>query len=323
MMQFYKKRDFSSLISDTFVFFKENGKNYFKNYILINGLLLILLVVIVAFGYRELFGQIFGGNSNGQNYYFEAYFQENRFMLIFISLVVFVLFLAVSVISYSYPILYMKRLSETGNKNIKADEILSDLKNNLGRFFKFFLGLIFIVTPAAFFILGISYLLVLIIIGFFLILILMPAIMNTVNFLMYDYFHTKKTFFQSLSFALRSQFSYQNGREKSPFWKYWGSTTVIYLIIQTITSVFTLIPVIIIFATLYTVPQENGTLQENPFTGSLGILFFAMYGVSLLVSFLLMNIIYINAGFQYYDSRTDLHRNVDLSEIDTIGSHEI
>ena len=323
MMQFYKKRDFGTLISDTFLFFKENGKNYFKNYILINGLFLILLIVIIAFGYRELFGQIFGGNSEGQSYYFEAYFQENRIMLILISLIVFILFLAVSMISYSYPILYMKRLSETGNKNIKADEILSDLKNNMGRFFKFFLGLIFIVTPAAFFILGISYILVLIIIGFFLLLLIMPALMNSVNFLMFDYFHTKKSFFQSLSYALRAQFSYQSGREKSPFWKYWGSTTIIYLIIQTVTSVFTLIPIIIIFATMYTVPQNTGNFQENPFTGSMGIIFFAVYGVSLLVSFLLMNIIYINAGFQYYDSRTDLHRNVDLTEIDTIGSHEI
>lgn len=323
MQQFYKKRDFGTLISDTFLFFKENGKNYFKNYILINGLLLILLVVIIAFGYRELFGQIFGGNSAGQNYYFEAYFQENRFMLIFVSMIVFILFLAVSMISYSYPILYLKRLSETGNKNIKADEILSDLKNNVGRFFKLFLGLIFIVTPAAFFILGISYLLILIIIGFFLLLLIMPALMNSVNFLMFDYFHTKKSFFKSLSYALRSQFSYPNVREKSPFWKYWGSTTVIYLIIQTVTSVFTLIPIILIFTTMYTVPRASGTLQENPFSGPMGILFFAVYGVSILISFLLMNIIYINAGFQYYDSRTDLHRGVDLTEIDTIGSHEI
>ena len=89
------------------------------------------------------------------------------------------------------------------------------------------------------------------------------------------------------------------------------------------TSVFTLIPVVMIFATMYTVPQGSGNIQENPFVGSMGILFFAMYGLSLLVSFLLMNIIYINAGFQYYDSRTDLHRSVDLTEIDTIGSHEI
>ena len=322
MMQFYKKRDFGTLISDTFLFFKENGKNYFKNYILINGLLLILLVVIIAFGYRELFGQIFGGNSEGQNYYFEAYFQENRFMLIFVSMIVFILFLAVSMISYSYPILYMKRLSETGNKNIKADEILSDLKNNMGRFFKFFLGLIFIVTPAAFFILGISYILVLIIIGFFLLLLIMPALMNSVNFLMFDYFNTKKGFFESLSYAVRAQFSYKNGREKSPFWKYWGSTIVMYFFIQTIASIFTMIPMMFIFGGMMTIP-ETGDLQQNPFEGPMGIFIFILYGVSLLFSFLMINVIFVNSGLQYYDSRTDLHRNIDLSEIDTIGTHEI
>ena len=321
-MQFYQKRDFGSLISDTFTFFKENGKNYFKNYILINGLLLILLVVLVVFGYRELFSQLLGSNTQGQNYYFEAYFQENKWMLILVTMSVFIIFLAVSMISYTYPILYMKRLSETGNKNITTDEILSDLKNNLGRFFKLFIGLLFIVTPIAFVLIGFTYLLILILIGLFLLVLVLPTIMNVVNFLMYDYFHTKKSFFKSLSYALRSQFSYPNGREKSPFWKYWGSTIVIYLVIQTITSIFTVIPMVILIATTFTIPQENGDLQQNPFTGSMGIFFLLIYAVSLLLSFLMMNILYVNAGFQYYDSRTDLHRNVDLSEIDTIGTHE-
>lgn len=321
-MQFYQKRDFGSLISDTFTFFKENGKNYFKNYILINGLLLILLVVLVVFGYRELFSQLLGSNTQGQNYYFEAYFQENKWMLILVTMSVFIIFLAVSMISYTYPILYMKRLSETGNKNITTDEILSDLKNNLGRFFKLFIGLLFIVTPIAFVLIGFTYLLILILIGLFLLVLVLPTIMNVVNFLMYDYFHTKKSFFKSLSYALRSQFSYPNGREKSPFWKYWGSTIVIYLVIQTITSIFTVIPMVILIATTFTIPQENGDLQQNPFTGSMGIFFLLIYAVSLLLSFLMINILYVNAGFQYYDSRTDLHRNVDLSEIDTIGTHE-
>ena len=321
-MQFYQKRDFGSLISDTFTFFKENGKNYFKNYILINGLLLILLVVLVVIGYRELFSQLLGSNTQGQNYFFEAYFQENKWMLILVTMAVFIIFLAVSMISYTYPILYMKRLSETGNKNITTDEILSDLKNNLGRFFKLLIGLLFIVTPIAFVLIGFTYLLILILIGLFLLVLVLPTIMNVVNFLMYDYFHTKKSFFKSLSYALRAQFSYPNGREKAPFWKYWGSTIVIYLVIQTITSIFTVIPMVIMIATTFTIPQENGDLQQNPFNGSMGVFFLLIYAVSLLLSFLMMNILYVCAGFQYYDSRTDLHRNVDLSEIDTIGTHE-
>ena len=322
MMQFYQKRDFGQFISDTFAFFKEHGKNYFKNYLLINGILLILMVIIFVFGYQELFSQMMGSNTSGQNYYFEAYFQENSAILILVSTIVFILFLAVTMVSYSYPILYLKRLTETGNKNIKADDILSDLKNNIGRFLILFLGLFFIVTPLAMIVFGLTVVLMFILIGFFLLILLGPALMNVVNFLMFDYFNTKKGFFESLSYAVRAQFSYKNGREKSPFWKYWGSTIVMYFIIQVVASIFTMIPMMFIFGGMMTIP-ESGELQQNPFEGSMGIVFFLFYGVSLLFSFLMINVIFVNSGLQYYDSRTDLHRNVDLSEIDTIGTHEI
>ena len=321
MMQFYQKRSFGAFISDTFAFFKEHGKNYFKNYILINGILLILMVVIFVFGYRELFSQMFGSNIGGQNYYFEAYFQENQAMLILVSTIVFILFLAVMMVSYSYPILYLKRLSETGNKNIKADEILSDLKSNIGRFLKLFLGLFFIVTPLVMIVFGLSVVLMFILIGFFLMILLGPALMNVVNFLMFDYFNTKKGFFESLGYAVRAQFSYKNGREKSPFWKYWGSTIVLYFIIQTVASIFTMIPMMLIFAGAMTTPRIS-QLQQNPLEGPMGIFVFIVYGLSLLFSFLMINVIFVNSGLQYYDSRTDLHRAVDLSEIDTIGTHE-
>ncbi|QBO57346.1 DUF4013 domain-containing protein [Chryseobacterium salivictor] len=322
MMQFYQKRDFGTFISDTFAFFKEHGKNYFKNYLLINGILLILMVLIFVLGYRELFSQMMGSNTSGQNYYFEAYFQENQTMLIFVSTIVFILFLAVTMVSYSYPILYLKRLTETGDKNIKADDILSDLKSNIGRFLKLFLGLLFIVTPLAMIVFGLSVMLMFILIGFLLIFLVGPTLMNIVNFLMFDYFNTRKGFFESLSYAVRAQFSYRNGREKSPFWKYWGSTVVMYLIIQTVSSIFTMIPMMIIFGGMMTVPQ-SGELQQNPFEGTMGIFIFIIYGISLLFSFLMINVIFVNSGLQYYDSRTDLHRNLDLSEIDTIGSNEI
>ncbi|MGA9213231.1 DUF4013 domain-containing protein [Kaistella sp.] len=322
MMQFYQKRDFGTFISDTFGFFKEHGKNYFKNYLLINGILLILMVLIFVIGYRELFSQILGSNTSGQNYYFQAYFQENQAMLILVSTIVFFLFLAVTMVSYSYPILYLKRLSETGDKNIKADDILSDLKSNIGRFLKLFLGLFFIVTPLAMIVFGLSVMLMFILIGFLLIFLVGPTLMNIVNFLMFDYFNTRKGFFESLSYAVRAQFSYKNGREKSPFWKYWGSTIVMYLIIQTVSSIFTMIPMMFVFGGMMTVPQ-SGELQQNPFEGPMGIFIFIIYGISLLFSFLMINVIFVNSGLQYYDSRTDLHRNLDLSEIDTIGTNEI
>ena len=318
-MEFYKKRDFGSLISDTFLFFKENGKNYFKNYFLINGLLLILLMVIVVFGYREIFSQMFGGNMNGENYYFEQYFQENAAVLIIVGIFIFLLLMAVSVMNYSYPIFYLKRLSETGNKEIKADEILGDMKRNGKRLFFLFLGLFFIVTPLALIIIGISYLLILILIGLVILIFVLPCLMNVVNFIMYDYLNTKKGFFESLSYGLRSQFSYKSQRERSPFWKYWGSTLIMYIIIQVITTIFTMIPMFIMMFSVFT-NAKNGSANQNPM-GEMGIMFFVFYGVAILASFILSNIIYVNAGLLYYDSRTDLHRDKNFQEIDSIGAN--
>lgn len=316
MMQFYKKRDFGELIGDTLDFVKRYGKNYFKNYLLINGLLLVMMLVLVTVGYREFFTQLFGGNLGGESFYLESYFQENMGVLITVTILCFILFFAVAIINYSYPILYMKRLSETGNADIKVSDILSDLKQQSGRILKLFLGLMFVVMPLALVLVGFSYVLILILIGILVLFLVVPALSNAINFLMFDYFHTSKGFFASLSYALRAQFSYPDGNHKSPFWKYWGSVVVLYMMINIVSSIFTIIPMVIGFSGVYLYEGDAETSSEPVmFT-----ILFVCYAFAILVSILLTNLIYINAGLMYYDNRTDLHRKENLQEIDTIGN---
>lgn len=315
-MQFYKKRDFGELIGDTLGFVKRYGKNYFKNYLLINGLLLVMMLVLVTVGYREFFMQLFGGNLGGESFYLESYFQENMGVLITVTVLCFILFFAVAIVNYSYPILYMKRLSETGNADIKVSDILSDLKQQSGRILKLFLGLMFVVTPLALVLVGFSYVLILILIGILVLFLVIPALSNAINFLMFDYFHTSKGFFASLSYALRAQFSYPDGNHKSPFWKYWGSVVVLYMMINIVSSIFTIIPMVIGFSGVYLYEGDAETSSEPVmFT-----ILFVCYAFAILFSILLTNLIYINAGLMYYDNRTDLHRKENLQEIDTIGN---
>lgn len=158
-MQFYKKRDFGSFISDTFAFFKLYGKNYFKNFILLNGLLLILTVVVMVVGFREFFGAIFGSNMSGQSYYFEQYFQDNLGLIIIAGIVLFVLSTALMTVNLLFPVFYMKRIAE-GQKEIKTDDIISDFKVNSKKVFIAYFGLTFLVMPVATAIFGFSYLLV-------------------------------------------------------------------------------------------------------------------------------------------------------------------
>lgn len=322
-MQFYKKRDFGNLIGDTFTFVKLYGRNFFRNYLLINGILLIALVAMFVIGYRSIFAQILEGNMQGQSYYFESYFDENPVMLIAGALLFFIIFFGAIMIMYSFPVLYMKRLSETGNRNITADLLLSDLKKNAGKFFIYFFGILLIMLPLMLAFFAMSS--ILFFVGFFLIMLAMPIFVNVNNFTLFDYFHTKRGFFSSLSYAFRSQFSYPDASHGSPFWKYWGSTIIVYMIITIISYIFTLIPMAIFMGAMLTVPDGGAQNLNDPsmfFQGTIGILFFVIYGFSLLFMMLMSNLLYINSGLSYYDSRTDLHRSIDLQEIDTIGNSE-
>lgn len=85
--------------------------------------------------------------------------------------------------------------------------------------------------------------------------------------------------------------------------------------------IFTAIPMMMFFATL-TTTAPDGNFEQNPLQGNFGIVFFVLYGISLLVSFFTSNLLYVNAGLMYYDNRTDLHQKMELAEIDTIGVNE-
>ena len=320
MMQFYKKRDFGALISDTFNFVKLYGKNYFKNYFVINGLLIILMAVLVFFGFRNFFSLIFegiGGNSASIG----RYFLENIMQIIFTFLFIFLVFIMISVVNYSYPVLYLKRLTETGNKNIAVDEIMSDVKKNIGKIFKLFLGFVFIIIPLYLAVYGLSYTVTYRIQGLYLLLFvfLTPVMTNVVNFLIYDYFNRGKGFFSSLSYAIRSQFSYQQYNQKSPFWKYWGTTVILYILQQVVAYALAFILVFIIILSL---GLSLNMSSAETFYITLGLTVMA-YPLIIIISLIMSNFISLCSGLMYYDSRTDLHREMDLTEIDSIGRDEV
>ena len=320
MMQFYKKRDFGALISDTFNFVKLYGKNYFKNYFVINGLLIILMAVLVFFGFKNFFSLIFegiGGNSASIG----RYFLENIMQIIFTFLFIFLVFIMISVVNYSYPVLYLKRLTETGNKNIAVDEIMSDVKKNIGKIFKLFIGFVFIIIPLYLAVYGLSYTVTYRIQGlyFLLFVFLTPVMTNVVNFLIYDYFNRGKGFFSSLSYAIRSQFSYQQYNQKSPFWKYWGTTMILYILQQVVAYALAFILVFIIILSL---GLSLNMSSAETFYITL-VLTVMAYPLIIIISLIMSNFISLCSGFMYYDSRTDLHREMDLTEIDSIGRDEV
>lgn len=321
-MQFYKKRDFATLLGDTLDFFKKFGKNFFKNYLMVNGILMIIITVLLVLFYKNIFGQIMGGNMQGETYLFEEFFQENPVLLIISGVALFLLLLATMLVNYSFPVLYIRRLAQMEDRNIRPDQMLEDIKRIIPKFLIFLLGSIFILAPISFLLMAAGTVLIFVIIGFFLLLLLFPLLLNVINFTLFDSYNTNRGFFGSLSYAVRAQFSYPDSRDGSPFWKYWASTVLIFFIYYILTTVITVIPMAIVMSSIFTLPPEE-LAKGSAFQEAFGISFFVIYGISILVSMVLANLIFVCSALQYYDSRTDLHRKIDFQDIDMIGTGEV
>lgn len=114
---FYKKRDFGMLISDTFVFFRKYAKNFFSNYLLINGALFILIGVIAAF-----------------MFVFYGVYSNNWPLLLLILAVLGVLSAFLVLFVICFPIAYTQLLEKNADgASIKAKELFVVIRKMLPR----------------------------------------------------------------------------------------------------------------------------------------------------------------------------------------------
>ena len=65
VFQLYKKRDFSALMNDTMDFFKQCWKNYFRNYVIVNGALLLLMCVLYFLFFKDMLKNIYTPGAAG------------------------------------------------------------------------------------------------------------------------------------------------------------------------------------------------------------------------------------------------------------------
>ena len=114
---FYKKRNFGMLISDTFVFFRKYAKDFFSNYLLINGALFILIGVIAAF-----------------MFIFYGVYSSNWPLLLLILAVLGVLSAFLVLFIICFPIAYTQLLEKNADRSsIKAKELFVVIRKMLPR----------------------------------------------------------------------------------------------------------------------------------------------------------------------------------------------
>ncbi len=310
MFQLFKKRTFSDYISDTFTFFKENGKHFFTHYFIINGVLLLILLALSYFLFKVYFEVIFSSIGTGAPNFLEDYFNNNIGLIIGIFFIFMIVFLFVSLISYSYPIIYLQLFAKKKGTDFDTREIIQLMKAKLGKMIVFFLVLIGLSFTVGFLFLAIIFALMFIIIGIPLAIILIPALIAMVQISYYDYLNEE--------IGVLEAFGRGFAKLKQNFWPISGATIIMYIIIQTVSTIFIAIPYIFGMVQLFTDVQSQGSPSAETFS-VFGIMMVIVMCISILASFILNNLLIVNSGIIYY-SLKDQNEDISiLSDIDLIG----
>lgn len=315
MSELYKKRQLSDNLGDTFLFFKNYGKNFLKIFFIINGAFLLLFGIIIYFLIKINFELLktSGFENNISKEDFLSYFNNNEGLVFLLIFICFFLFLLLSLFNYSYPVLYLKMLS-TGKKNFVLNTVLAEFTKHLFKLIKFTIGFVFIILPVLMILLIVLFLLCFIIIGIPLLMIGLPTCFTYLNLCFYSYLTDEKRFFESL------RHSYY--LIKIDFWNTVGTSFIMMLIMQFVqaatTMFFYFVGIFIFLASLMGTSDQNHVESIDP--SPLLIAFVTVIVlVFIVISNILNNIIIINQGMIYYS--LEAGNKAESNTIDLIGDH--
>ncbi|HRZ97169.1 MAG TPA: hypothetical protein P5084_06405 [Paludibacter sp.] len=301
--QLYQKRNFNAYINDCIQFFKLFGKNYFKNYITINGALLLVLSALYYFTFRDLFGNMM--HPETANDWLLS--DNNIFLVTILFLLFFLVSIASSILSIGQPIVYVKLFEKTGRNDFTASEILQEILKIAGKIIVFGLISFFILFPVIMVYMLLSMGLSLILVGIPLLIIGFPALMVLSIQALIVYIYEDAGYFEALGKAWKILFS--------NFWHIVGSSIIIYIFVSIVQSAIFMVPYFMMMASFI---SSGSNLDAFEFPPSMVFL----YVLGMVVTYLMLNIFYIQQTLVYYSAIEDIEHLQAISEIDNIGGNE-
>ena len=311
MFQLFKERNFSDYINDTFLFFKVLGKHFFKTYFVVNGGLLLIVTVLIYFLSKVYMDFVFSIASGGipQANGMGSYITNNIGVIITVFVAVMLFFLFVTLVQFAFPVVYLDLYDAKKGTDFTPKDILIGMKKRIPRILKFVVGAVFILFPLFFIVFGLLILLCFIIVGFPLLLIMIPAMVSFVNLTFFYYMNSNEGFFSAIGDAYETV--------KGQFWPIVGSTAVMFFIIQMVSTVFTLVPYFFGMASMFTT-LESGSMEDR--FSVLSIMISIVFVMSTIVSYILNNLILINQGMIYYSHIENSESSISNDSIDLIGT---
>lgn len=304
----YKKRDFGSYISDTIQFFKKFWKNYFVNFISLNGVLLLILSVIYYFVFKDTLMNFEAGNTSDW-----MFTDQNFGISLTIFIIGFIIAIIFSIITIAYPIVYLRLVEQsTDRETFTASEIFNEIKADFFRILLFGLLSMFTFLPIFIIYFALSLVLSVLIIGIPLLIMGIGITMTWINQALYHYLNEEDMgFTEAMGAGWDTLFS--------NFWHISGTSTAMIFITSTLTGVVSMVPYFIgIFQLISTGNSGNSVDDLNRIMPWM----IAFYVINIVFSYALNNFIYIQQGLIYYSSKEEDEQIMAYSEIESIGNHE-
>jgi hypothetical protein len=314
MLQLYKSRDFGLYFKDTFGFLKMHGKHFFKNYITVNGIFILILVAMTYIfykGYEDIVLSGYVGNNNFDA--LENYLNQNAGSVFLYGSIYIIVGIFVSVLNYAFVPIYFKLYEKHKGANFASKEITDELIANISKLIIFILASILIAIPL-FIVVGITGLIMAItFIGIPFILFLVVLVSFFYHSTLMEYIKSeKKGVFECFSYSLKLCFK--------KFFPSVAAMGIFMLIIGIAQSVFSVAQFIItMFAGVMALENQNN-LNEIDEWSTLFIILFILQILSYLFNLLTAAIIQMNQAIVYYSLKEEIENINTQNTIEQIGS---
>ena len=304
VFQLYKKRDFSTYIGDTMQFLKQFGKNFFRNYLVINGALLLVVCVIYYFLFKESMGNIFTPQKAANSWLMS---NNNFGLLISFGAIFMIVMILFSIFTIAYPMVYIKLVDNTDRDTFTSSELFAEIKDYAGRIFLFGFISFFTLIPLLVIIMALGVALSFILIGIPVLLLSIPTIMAWAMQSIYVYLEEETGYFEALGRGWKITFS--------NYWGIIGSTMALLVCVTILGSTVSMIPSIMTLSSMISTGGHPSPVAMTP-------LMIIIYIVGMIISYILYNILYVHQGIIYYSSLEDSEHYQAYSDIDNIGKDE-
>ncbi len=313
-MQLYKTRGFGEFFQDTFGFLKQNGGHIFKNFFIINGIFLLILLVLGYFFTKFYSDLLFGGILSGSSTGVDNYMNENAGLFILLIALFIVVGLIAGMISYSYIPIYLKLYNDYEGKHFGVSDIVESYKYHIGRLFVFLICGILVVIPLFIFIGITAFVLTITIIGILGLPLLIGAVSLFYQMTLMEYLREES--------GIWSSFGYSWSLMSRQFWAAIGSVGIFYLISYVVQNVIAIIPYIFGMVSIFTTIEDGSQPDSADIGATMMVIMLAVFFITFLVSSILNVVVQLNQGIVYYSLKEDVENINTKSAIDQIGSGE-